>query len=72
MFKHKPFKTWFITAVIIVVLGLVINIVTQTALKEFLNLVLDAGKPIYAEGEGSVPMYVPETKSKTDARIRPL
>ena len=68
MFKHKPFKTWFITAIVLVVLGLVINIVTQVALKEFLNLVLDAGKPIYAEGEGTIPpMYKAETSSKADA-----
>ena len=69
MFKHKPFKTWFITTVIIVVLGIVINVVTQaTNLREFLSLVLDSGKPIYAEGEGvTPPMYVPETSSKTDA-----
>ena len=68
MFKHKPFKTWFITAIIVIILGLTINIVARGPLKEFLNLVLDAGKPIYAEGEDAIPpMYVPETTSKTDA-----
>ncbi|MBP5342914.1 hypothetical protein J6Y73_03195, partial [bacterium] len=68
MFKHKPFKTWFIVAVIVVVLGVVINVVAQTTLKQFLNLVLDSGKPIYDQSEDAIkPMYLPDAASKTEA-----
>ena len=68
MFKHKPFKTWFIVAVIVVVLGIVINVVAQTTLKQFLNLVLDSGKPIYDQSEDAIkPMYLPDAASKTEA-----
>jgi beta-glucosidase len=67
MSKTKRIITLSITSVFAILL-IVVNILANTIFYDLICLVLDRPKPVYADG--ITPMYVPTTRSKTDAFLK--
>jgi beta-glucosidase len=64
-FKSLSGKIWAIVSALLIVVAIVANILVNSVLYDLLCLVFGGSTPIYQDGITS--MYVPETKSKTEA-----